>query len=1129
VIRRSFNLGGIIRCVAWLLAGLAAWTVPTDVSASIGIERVALLAEGAAAPPADFRAARWRAGGQSGDIDGYADWFLLTLTRGDAELSTGAGPEARSWTWLAHAHGVTIAADATARPLDALLLELEQTVYDRAGLNAAAARAAALELDPAERRLVDLAWQRAAWRSRLGDLVLDHAAKPSPPLDDAVEAALAVVHAFALIEAGQAAAAVPLVDAVLSFNDLPAAPRVATIEARLLAVRLAQAQGEHARAVERVDQARDIARRLGGASQWLARVEFSAGQVASATDRRPEALVHQETARALALRYPGDHLDSVSILQAYSSALYRLGRFDESAQAQAAAAAMLGRIDAPVAVRASVSAWGATMLWRANRSREAIAEFRAVLALLDAEQLDNSTATAVRQNLATLLFERGDLAAAARLFDQALRGEHRLRPGTLDEVRVLVNAARNDDQLGRDELAADRYARADAILAKIAPTAQLRAYLASNWAEHLARMGQVDAARVRFEEAVGIARELDRDCYCAGPSLRDYAVFAADQGRHDEALRLLDEARAVLVQFDNGAAEQWSIDVQRADVLRRAGRAADAADLVAEPLASIARALPNTPLHAVALYTAGRIADAQGDATAARTSHCAAADVLDRIDVAREAPGLAAERFRARHADVYRACLDHMVDAGDADAAFRQFERLRVRSIAAEQSSRRLEYSGERDAVDRWRASIERLADVEERVRDPETGTVEASDSRSALTAARNDVDAARTVLRNEAPRAARWLVPELRTPVGLRTAMPADVLYVGWSVGEANTLLFVSGRDVEPRVVRLRVGRPELTAAVTRLRERILRRDPADLPAIREEAAALREMLFGTHVDLVARHPRLWLAADGPLLSLPFAALYDADRGRWLIEDHDIAVVDSLHLALPGSTLNHASTRWLVVADADSGDAERVALPAARREATAVAQAATAAGGEPALLVGAAATEAMVKRRAGNAGRLHFAVHSEVDAERPLESALLLGGGDGDDGALHVWEVYEQLALDADLVVLSSCSSALGRELRGQGLLGLARAFRHAGARRVVASLWPVEDSGTDVLMRRFYAHLTQGRPDAALRIAVVEQLGGPVVADASTTRGVGGLTTEPAPQVRLDHPYYWAGFQVY
>lgn len=1122
----------LVRSVGWLLAGLAASMASASAVADVGIARVHLLAEGAAAPPAEFRAGYWRDGDQSGAIDGYADWFALTLARERAELSSGPATDAPSWTWLAHAHEVTIAPDASARPLDALLLELEQTVFDRAGLLAVTKRAQAHAGDPRSGRLLDLAWMRAAMRSRLLDLVIDHPRRPTLPIADAIDAAIASVRADALLDAGRNDEAAALIDALVAHQADGSGPGVATISTRILVVRLALARGELPRAQELAEVNRADAMRVAGDSLLLARTELRLGEVASAADRRPEALAHYGAARDLALRHPGDHRDTLAILRQWSIALYRLGRFDEAGQAQDQVEAMLERLEVPVAVRATVLSWRATLLWRAERGREAIDAFTTALDMLETQRLQHVYGLGARQNLATLLFERGDLAASARLFEAALADEARLRPGTLDEARVLVNAARNDDLLGRDELAAERYARADAILARLAPDAQLRAYVSVNWAEHLARVGQTAAAEVRFEQAVAIARKLDRDCYCAGPTLRDYAVFAADRGRHDEALDLLAEARAVLARFDNGTAEQWSIDVQRADVLRQAGRAAAAAALIDAPLASIARELPDTPLHAAALHVAGRIADARGDAAGARGAYCRAADVLDRIDVVREAPGFAAERFRARHAEIYRACLERTVDAGDATAAFRQFERLRVRSVAAEQAGRRLDYAGERDAVDQWRRRVDELAEAEARVRDPETDMGALQDSRSALAAARRGIADARAALRSRAPRAARWLVPELRAPEALRAAMAGDVLYVGWSVGDADTLLFVAGRDVAPRMVRLTVGRAGLTDAVTALRERILRRDPDDLPAIRAEAAALRASLFGPHADLIARHPRLWLAADGPLLSLPFAVLHDQASGRWLVEDHELAMVDSLHLAQAPTAASTAPARWLVVADADGGAAasnSRAALPAARREATAVARMAEAYGETSWLLVADAATESAVKQRAGDAGHLHFAVHSEVDAVRPLESALQLRAGDGDDGALRVWEVYEQLSLDADLVVLSSCSSALGRELRGQGLLGLARAFRHAGARRVVASLWPVEDTGTDMLMREFYAQLAEGRPDAALRAAVLAQLGTSALADASPERGVGGLTTDAAPRVRLDHPYYWAGFQVY
>src|SRR6185295_13830918 len=89
-------------------------------------------------------------------------------------------------------------------------------------------------------------------------------------------------------------------------------------------------------------------------------------------------------------------------------------------------------------------------------------------------------------------------------------------------------------------------------------------------------------------------------------------------------------------------------------------------------------------------------------------------------------------------------------------------------------------------------------------------------------------------------------------------------------------------------------------------------------------------------------------------------------------------------------------------------------------------------------------------------------------------------------DGFLRLNEIYN-LKLGADLVVLSACQTALGKEIRGEGLVGLTRGFMYAGAPRVVASLWNVNDRATAELMRRFYrAMLSEGmRPAAALRAA--------------------------------------------
>ena len=110
------------------------------------------------------------------------------------------------------------------------------------------------------------------------------------------------------------------------------------------------------------------------------------------------------------------------------------------------------------------------------------------------------------------------------------------------------------------------------------------------------------------------------------------------------------------------------------------------------------------------------------------------------------------------------------------------------------------------------------------------------------------------------------------------------------------------------------------------------------------------------------------------------------------------------------------------------------------------------------------------------------------------------------ENGLLQAWEIFEQVRLDADLVTLSACDSALGKEFAGEGMVGLTRAFLFAGARTVLASLWAVGDQSSPELMTRFYGYLKQGRrKDDALRTAQIDLL------------HAGGQSA---------HPFFWAPF---
>ncbi|HYH47018.1 MAG TPA: CHAT domain-containing protein, partial [Thermoanaerobaculia bacterium] len=161
-------------------------------------------------------------------------------------------------------------------------------------------------------------------------------------------------------------------------------------------------------------------------------------------------------------------------------------------------------------------------------------------------------------------------------------------------------------------------------------------------------------------------------------------------------------------------------------------------------------------------------------------------------------------------------------------------------------------------------------------------------------------------------------------------------------------------------------------------------------------------------------------------------------------------------------------------------------------------------------------ATDFAASRANALSGRLagyrlvHFATHGVLDSQRPDQTSLVLSLVDQNgaplDGHLKLRDIYD-LELNADLVVLSACQTALGKEVRGEGLIGLTRGFMHAGATRVVASLWSVEDQATADLMQRFYeGMLARGlTPAEALREAQLALL-----------------------RSKWDEPYYWAAFSL-
>jgi CHAT domain-containing protein len=183
--------------------------------------------------------------------------------------------------------------------------------------------------------------------------------------------------------------------------------------------------------------------------------------------------------------------------------------------------------------------------------------------------------------------------------------------------------------------------------------------------------------------------------------------------------------------------------------------------------------------------------------------------------------------------------------------------------------------------------------------------------------------------------------------------------------------------------------------------------------------------------------------------------------------------------------------------------------LPYTRQEADAILALAPATGRKVALGFeanrAAAMSDDLIKYRV-----IHFATHSILNSMHPELSGIALSmldrQGKSQNGFLRAHEIFN-LRLGAELVVLSGCRTGLGKEVKGEGLYGMTRGFMYAGSKRVLVSLWDVQDQATARLMADFYRGLLgakRSNPAAALREAQI----------ATWREG------------RFQAPYYWAAF---
>lgn len=466
----------------------------------------------------------------------------------------------------------------------------------------------------------------------------------------------------------------------------------------------------------------------------------------------------------------------------------------------------------------------------------------------------------------------------------------------------------------------------------------------------------------------------------------------------------------------------------------------------------------------------------------------------------------------------------------------------------------------------RLRQMISERADRQMRIlSDPHTDE-QATAAAEEIDALIADYEQVETQIRQTSPRYAALTTPLPLTLKEIQQELDDETILLEYALGEEKSFLWAVTRnsfksfelakrtEIEREAKRvyelLTVRNQSISNEKPEQRRQRLERADAEYP---KASATLSQMLLGP-VAAELEKKRLLIVADGMLQYVPFAALPspvapDTASLEPLVVDHEIvslpsaSVIAALRqeaadrkptsktLALladpvfstndPRVQVSSKGRATMVEASfpiagtgrsaGDLGSVDLARLRFSRLEADEIAR--FAAGKMKLEALDFAASRALaMSAEIGQYRIVHFATHGLINNSRPELSSIVLSlvdeRGRPQNGFLRLYDIYN-LKLGADLVVLSACRTALGKEIKGEGLVGLTRGFMYAGAPRIVASLWSIDDSrATAELMKRFYqGMLGEGlRPAAALRDAQV-----------SMWR-----------EQRWRAPHYWAAFTI-
>lgn len=490
-------------------------------------------------------------------------------------------------------------------------------------------------------------------------------------------------------------------------------------------------------------------------------------------------------------------------------------------------------------------------------------------------------------------------------------------------------------------------------------------------------------------------------------------------------------------------------------------------------------------LYWLILSDRGRIAVAQGDREKAIDLYMTAVEVIEqqRSSINTEASKIG---FVGNKQGVYADLVEQLVESARFEEAFEYTERAKARALVDMLASKRSFQGGESTDTTRLNNLLEELERIE---MDSIVQKSEASSQHQA--AVRGIVVEITDKISDTNPELASLVTVNPPKLSEIQRLIPSDETLIEYFGTKDKLFVFVVTRE---GIRGLTLDAPELTEEIDAIRKTLMLRDS-------KEFKVAGQTLYGELIqplEGMIASKNLTIVPHGAIHYLPFYALYSGEN--FLIDNYSIRVLPSGSVMkfLKNSKKDQAGT-ILAFGNPNLGD-PIYDLPGAEKEAIAV----TRDQPNSKLFMRGQATETRAKQLGEHFRYVHFATHATFDAEKPLASGLLMTADGANDGVLTVGELYD-LRLNADLVALSACETALGKVASGDDVVGFTRGFLYAGARSIVSSLWKVDDQATSILMQEFYKQLQIDDKREALRAAQLK-----------------------VKNTYNSHPYYWAAFQI-